>query len=51
MNNIDYRLLFSCNYSRVSVVCFDVCNKFIVVYLTNEILRNANEIHFISSNS
>ena len=27
--------------------CFDRWNKLIVAYWTNEILRNANEIHFI----
>ena len=26
--------------------CCDMCDK-LVAYLTNEILRNANEIHFI----
>ena len=27
--------------------CFDNYNKLTIAYLTNEILRNANEIHFI----
>ena len=44
-----YALLVEC-FTCISciTVCFDVCSK-LIVYLTNEILRNANEIHFIPS--
>ena len=31
--------------------CFDMCNKLIVAYLINEILRNANDFHFILSDN
>ena len=42
-----FLLISDCNSNENCIAMFDGCNKLIVANLTNEILRNANEIHFI----